>query len=465
LANRRPLWLRCCRTSLRERLSTLTLRYIIPYNNGLVQGFRPKFGHGTDIKADMLSKEAFLKHLRNDLNHLYDPDHLRGSPLAGLFGVANRFDTAAALRRILTEAIESLEPDKDESPQSPRWQIYEPLLYRYVEQLSPQEVADQLAITVRHLRRKKRAALEVLAEHLWQQYDLGAELGRDPEAAATRPPDAAAPTVNQELAWLKNASHESITDLSQTLPAVLDLAKRLATQYDVHLDVAPTDTLFPLAIHPVALRQTLLSLLNVVIPRAAGGRVAFSARPLRWETEIRVECDEYPSGPKPVLSDESASLNMAQRLADMGGFRLLLSADARAFNAVLALPALEQLPVLIIDDNTDTLQLLKRYASGTRYHLITTRDPEQALSIVEQGAPKVIVLDVMMPQADGWEVLERLRAHPLTADIPIIVCTILDQKRFALFLGASGFVHKPITRQAFLEALDEQVELMAIEPS
>jgi CheY-like chemotaxis protein len=412
----------------------------------------------------MLTKEEFLKNLRNDLKHLYDPDHLRGSPLAGLFGVANRFDTASALQRILTEAIESLEPKTDEPPQSQRWQIYEPLFYRYVEQLSPQEVADQLAITARHLRRKQRAALEVLAEHLWRQFDLDTELAQDSETSLVHLTDTAGPTVNDELAWLRNTSHESVTDLGQTLPALLDLARRLAIQYDVQLDVAPTDTLPPLAVHPVALRQTLLSLLNVVIPRAAGGRVGFSTRLLRWEAEIRVQCGEYPSGPKPALSDESPSLNMAQQLADLGGFKLSLTVDARAFDAVLTLPALEKLPVLVIDDNADTLQLLKRYASGTRYHLITTPDPEQALSIVERCAPKIIVLDVMMPQADGWEVLERLLGHPLTADIPVIVCTILDQKRFALFLGASGFVHKPITRQAFLDALDQQAELMVTEP-
>jgi CheY-like chemotaxis protein len=413
----------------------------------------------------MLTKEEFLKNLRNDLNHLYDPDHLCRSPLAALFGVADRFDTALALQRVLTEAIESLEPEADEPTYSQAWQIYEPLLYRYVEQLGPQEVADQLAITVRHLRRKQRAALEALAERLWRQFDLGAKpLEHGDAEAAHEQAGAVGPTVSEELAWLRSPAHGSSTNLAQTLPTVLDLARRLANQHKVHLDVALADALPKLAVHPVALRQTLLSLLNVVIPQAAGGMVRFVARSLPWKVEVRILCAEYPSGPKPALSDEAANLNMAQQLADLCGCRLTLSADARAFDAVLTLPALEQLPVLVIDDNVDTLQLLQRYVSETRYHLITTTDPEQALSLVEESTPKIIVLDVMMPQVDGWEVLERLLGHPLTADIPIIVCTILEQKRFALFLGASGFVHKPITRQAFLDALDQQAELMATEP-
>src|SRR5215470_7312748 len=121
---------------------------------------------------DMMTKEEFIDQLRNDLSYLYNPERLRQSPLAALFGVAKRFDTASALQRILIEAVNSLEPAADDPHQSPAWQIYEPLYYRYVEQLSPEEVADQMAISVRHLRRKQQSAVEALADVLWAQYDL-----------------------------------------------------------------------------------------------------------------------------------------------------------------------------------------------------------------------------------------------------------------------------------------------------
>jgi len=117
----------------------------------------------------------------------------------------------------------------------------------------------------------------------------------------------------------------------------------------------------------------------------------------------------------------------------------------------------EQLPVLAIDDNADTIQLMQRYTTGTRYRLLGTHGLEQALDLAEQFSPQIVVLDVMMPQLDGWEVLGRLRQHPLTSRTPIIVCTILPQEELALSLGASGFVRKPITRQSFLAALDRQV--------
>jgi CheY-like chemotaxis protein len=77
--------------------------------------------------------------------------------------------------------------------------------------------------------------------------------------------------------------------------------------------------------------------------------------------------------------------------------------------------------------------------------------------LAEELFPKVIVLDVMMPQIDGWELLASLRQHPNTSHIPVVVCTILPQEDMALSLGASGFVRKPVTRHIFLAALDRQV--------
>ncbi len=404
----------------------------------------------------MQSRDEFLKHLREALLHLYEPRFLRQSPLAATFGVANRFDTASALQRVLIDAIKSLEPAADEPSHSPAWETYEPLFYRYVEQLSQPEVADQMRISPRHLRRKEREALDALADVLWRS------LAQKPTAAGPAAP-AEGPladngsALSEGLSWLKDEAQAATTDLAGTLPGVLDLARRLAAEHRVRLDTAVADALPTVPTDPVALRQCLLSLLTVVIPRASGGQVAVSARPLRWEVELRIQCPAYPSGAWPAQGDEVASLDMARQLAGLSGGRLDLADGPAAFDAVLTLPAVEQLPVLVIDDNADALQLFQRYTVGTRYRLIGARDPEQALSLVAEFSPQAIVLDVMMPRIDGWEVLGRLRQHPATAQTPVVVCTILAQKEMAHLLGASAFLRKPVTRQAFLAALDQQV--------
>jgi CheY-like chemotaxis protein len=121
---------------------------------------------------------------------------------------------------------------------------------------------------------------------------------------------------------------------------------------------------------------------------------------------------------------------------------------------MLTLPIVEGVPILVIDDNADTLRLLQRYLSGTRYHFMGARDPEQALAMTKQTMPRVIVMDVMMSGVDGWELLGRLRTHPATRNVPVIVCTILPHEPLALTLGAAGFLRKPVSRDAFLAALN-----------
>jgi CheY-like chemotaxis protein len=405
----------------------------------------------------MVAREEFLKHLRDALNHLQDPNRLRRNPLAVLFDVANRVDTPSALQRILVEAIETLEPQADEPSHSRAWRIYDALFYQYVQQFSQQEVADQLGISARQLRREQKAALETLGCRLWKQFDLEAKQHENGETRTSTPSRMASPNLNEELAWLRDIHPEKPTDLQETLSTVLDLARPHASAHGVGLEMAVPAVLPNLSVHPVALNQTLLNLLGVAVHQASDGQVRISARLLRWEVEIRVECTT--SGPAPIPAKDANSLDVTHQLVDLCRCRLDVTDNKNTFSAVLVLPAHEQLPVLAIDDNVDTLRMLQRYTSGTRYHLVGTQDPEESLNLVERISPQIIVLDVMMPQVDGWRVLGRLRQHPLTERVPVVVCSILAQEELAFSLGASGFVRKPVTRRAFLAALDQQMNL------
>ena len=412
----------------------------------------------------MLARTEFLGHLREALNHLHDPDCLIRSPLAALFGVANRYDTYSALQAILIDAIAALEPGDDVPPDSRAWRIYDLLSCRYVQELSVPQVANQLGVSVRHLRREQRAALELLAYCLWEQSAPEGLLDVDQASAtASSRSDHPAPTVTDELAWLREAHLEGPTDVAQALHAALSLVKPLAGQYGVRLELTLEGPLPGLAVHPVALSQILVDLLGVAIHRASRDHVSVSARPLRWEVGVDVHCRAASPHAAATLDEDLAGLRMAQRLVELCGCRLSLSADDEPFAARVALPAFEQLPVLVIDDNADSLKLLRHYTLGSRYRLVGTRDPEQVIDLARTITPQIVVLDVMMPQVDGWRVLGRLRQHPLTSHLPIIVCTILAQEDLARSLGASDFIRKPVTQQALLAALDRQVAMMASE--
>ncbi|NLF00822.1 MAG: response regulator [Anaerolineales bacterium] len=408
----------------------------------------------------MLTRDEFLRDLRGALTHLYDPDYLRQSPLTGLFGLANRFDTAVAMQRILAQAIKDIESETSGAGDKRAAQTHELLHCCYIEQMSQQEVADQMGICERHLRRKQRAALSVLADHLWEQI---------PPDETPRVLSNAPPTVEEELAWLKETPPESSVNLDAVLAGVLNRAEHLASQRRVRLrvDARPSEkpTLPVLAVHQVALEHALLNLVTVAIQTAAAQSIECADAPgvsisTEWAAlavRIEVRAEGTPAPTARVLQSNDAGLDIARRLADLCGGRLTLSDGAR-FAATLTIPAVERLSVLAIDDNADTLQLLQRYAVGTQYHLIGTRDPEDALTLAAKLAPDVIVLDVMMPRMDGWELLARLRQHPQTSHIPVIVCTILPQEDLALAMGANGYIRKPVSRQMLLSALNSQVE-------
>ncbi|MHB1295166.1 MAG: response regulator [Anaerolineae bacterium] len=405
---------------------------------------------------DSLTKERLLDHLRGTLNHLYDADRLRKSPLADLFGVADRIDTPTRLQKVLIDAVEALKPAPDELSESPNWRNYNLLFYRYVQQFSQQEVADQLGMSVRHLRRAQNAALDTLVCHISRRYDLDTCHSPDQDTNPVDDDARGQMPVAEDLSWLRSAPPSAPIDLEATIGAVLNLARPLAESSKVSLSMQRSNGLPGPAVHPIALRQMLLNLVSMGIAQAPGGQVTISTQPCGSEVQVRVRTAGVFQHPATALEPMASGLKTAEWLANMCGGRLTIQEDTSAFSTILQLPATEQLPVLVIDDNADSLQLFQRYATGTRYRIIGESNPEQGLRLVATLKPQIIVLDVMMPEMDGWELLQRLRQIPFFTHTPIIVCTILAQEALALSLGASAFLSKPVAPQEFLAALDCQ---------
>jgi len=88
------------------------------------------------------------------------------------------------------------------------------------------------------------------------------------------------------------------------------------------------------------------------------------------------------------------------------------------------------------------------------YQVVPLTDPTQAVERAKQLKPFAITLDVMMPGRDGWTVLAELKNDPDTRDIPIIVCSILEEDEKGFSLGASDYLVKPILEEDLLNALD-----------
>ncbi len=405
---------------------------------------------------------AFMRELHHALHDLYVPARLRNSPLPDVLEIDPR-EGPAGLRRVILEAIEALKPS-DSVPKAARpWRLYQTLLYLYVRQFSQAEVATTFALSTRQLRRQEREARQALAEHLWARYGLAEKaLGE----GALAPPSAehGTPSREQELAWLERSVAAEPADLAELLQAAVQTAAPLTASLGVGVELAVPAGLPRAMVQLASMRQALLNALMATIHRAHHGHVRIEAGATRHELWVRFEALGARGGGAPAQVADR--LDLARRLAALSGGRMVgpPEDEGSGWGLELAVPAASQLTVLAIDDNADTLQLLQRYLVGTRYPFLGARNAEQGLALAAESRPQIIVLDVMLPDVDGWAALGRLRAHPATHDVPIVVCSILAEEELALALGAADFLRKPISRADFLAALDRQAGLLAAQP-
>lgn len=120
--------------------------------------------------------------------------------------------------------------------------------------------------------------------------------------------------------------------------------------------------------------------------------------------------------------------------------------------------------VLIVDDVPLNVLLIQKMLSKQPYELRTANNGQQALDLVAQEKPDLILLDLMMPGIDGFEVLRRLRANPETADIAIVILSALNSNEDIVKgfdMGANDFITKPIIMQRLLSAVSTQLQLAA----
>jgi CheY-like chemotaxis protein len=407
----------------------------------------------------------FVQELHHALLHFYDAPELRRSPLIDLLGMGQREDPPTSLRHLLTAAINSLKPGPGVPPQASAWRTYQILSLRYVEQVSQREVGAELCLSIRQLRRRENLAVRTLADLLWTRHNLQVRVvaSETPTPPATdtdaenQAPEAGTPSREQEMEWLRRSFPSEITDLGELIHAVLKTVAPLAQVAGVHLEVSVPACLPGLSAQQAAIRQALLSTLTTAIHCASGGEVQLAVRGGQREVCVDIRPQRPAAATASLPPHDRESLEMAGQLAALSGGSLALETrevQGCAFTAQFMLPMAERVSVLVVDDNADTLDLVERYLAGTRYRAIGVRDPRQVLALAAERAPDLIMLDVMLPGVDGWELLGRLREHPRTHGTPIIVCTILSLEDLALTLGASAFLRKPVSRRALLAALD-----------
>jgi CheY-like chemotaxis protein len=412
---------------------------------------------GYDSKPDAMWTRA----LRDALSHLYDAAHLQGHVLQDLLEVpADREGgTARGLQRVLLETMELLRPPAHVPHTAREWRAYQVLYDRYVQRVPPLEVARGLAISERQFQREHARALEAMAalleEGTWRgvgREDCSPRGGDDARAQGP----CAAPMGDVER--LVAGSRREVLDANELLRGVVDAVEGLAASRGVTIWL---EARVPAKVHGdrAVLRQALLGVATCLVARMDGGSLTVRmAGGDEGESRGKVNVDFWAHPvPAGLVLDPDATgserLHLAGRLvraaagevwSQDGALRVALPSGARV--------------LMVVDDNPDVIGLLRRYLAGQGYRVVGVTRPDRALAEAQEVRPFLVLLDVMMPSHDGWEILQALKHHPDTRAIPVAVCSVLDEPELATSLGADDYCRKPLSREGLLELVGRWIE-------
>lgn len=402
------------------------------------------------------NREEFSNWVHDALNRLYDSPYLQSHPLATLLaeeeGDATLHPTQN-VRRTLLEAIRLMRPGPGVPAQSPDWRAYRILELRYIEGLSPKEVMNQLSLGKSQYYRDQARVLETLSDVLWARWQqTREEMGAAPDEGNTTREQ----LIHSETERLRAQATWEIVDLEKLLDGLSTAVNPLAKAKNASVHFKPVHHLKILQTDRVMLRQALLCAITYALDISLGGRVEVSDFAEKSATGIQVIVEKTNPDAPATSTQPRKGLGLdvcRQLMAAMGGtFQLEVEAGKR-WQARLAWPTPVPRILLAVDDNEGLIDLFRRYLVDHNWQVVGANTGAEARQVLAEIRPAVIALDVMIPGEDGWELLMSLKTDHDTRDIPVIICSVLNEPQLALELGAAAYLQKPVTQQALLRAL------------
>ena len=388
----------------------------------------------------MTVEAEFRKQVKDALEHLYDTAHLAAHPLIalGLAPMANatRLTRAHKLRSTLKEAIEALRPQESEPSHAPEWRSYLALRYRYVQGMSLGQVEAELGVSLRQLQRELHKGLDAVTALLSEQ-----RLAPDTPGASE---------LGEVEALRVEMSNWQLAREACEVRGLLEDAQWMLAPSEASgtagIGLTLAEPLPPILVDVTLMRQALFHVLRLATQNSVGG-LALSAGSRGDRIEIRVQAEALTVDP------QAHDWQVAQLLFAKQGATLGVEPAAGGAELVIGVPPASPPRVMVIDDNQAIHQLLERYLTPHFYEVAHVYGGPEARQAAAQAQPHAIVLDVMMPNTDGWQVLRALKDDAATAGIPVIVCSVLKEPELALSLGAHAYLKKPVDRLELLAVL------------
>ncbi len=402
----------------------------------------------------MAPSRQLIEQVADAYEHLYDLVYLRSHPLLDLLvpdAGLERKERAWRLHRLLLQVIDELDPGAQAPPFSHEWRRHRLMVLRYMDGVDPQTAADRLAISRRHLYRELDSAIEAIATILWERCGKESAPTLAPQGEGTSPATTGLELLRLEAARMAQAGRYG--RVGEVAAGVLSLLHEVLRGRGLQIELCLQEGLPSIPIERGLLRQMLLAMLGYLIERTEQAVITLSAALRDAEFHLVVTAAP-PASVRPPAPEDKGRFSALEEMASLGGARLTPVSEAGAVVGFrVAVPATPRRTILVVDDNEDVLALFQRYLACRQYHVVVSRTAADALAQARRLQPFAITLDLMMPDQDGWDILQTLLNQPETRHIPLIVCSVLKQKELALSLGATAFLEKPVSEQALVAVL------------
>jgi CheY-like chemotaxis protein len=394
--------------------------------------------------TEQIDLRHFVRHVKDALACFYDPAHLQTHPLVELLlpGEVAREMSGARLRHVLAQAVERLKPDEQVPFGRPEWLGFRVMQMCYLQSVPVADVCHELGLARSTFYRYHREALDAVASMLWEEYQ---RLASSQSLQDDGPAPLLARSADQEAIRIASLAERQWIGLSEVLATALRISEPLAQQEGVNLRVQAPPILPQTYGDPAMLGQILVNILSEAIAGAVGDALQLDITVEREQTMWRV----HSVGQSLVEESADAQMAISRGLLGIygGQFWLDAKADEGGLAICFTLPTLPRRIILIVDDDADAIRLYQRYLSAMPCMLLVARDAQDVASRLAEMLPDLILLDVLMPNTDGWSILRDLKAKPETAGVPVVICSVISQPRLALALGAAAVLQKPFDRE------------------
>ena len=314
---------------------------------------------------------------------------------------------------------------------------------RYIECLPLKDACQELGLGRTSFYNYHKKGLAAVVSILWAEYQRRRTQEQESSSESL---------AEEEAVRIARSAQRQPVSLGDLLQSIRSLVMELAQAQGLILNIdAPP--ILPMGYgDPALLRQAILNMLTEGFKCTKGESLALEVRLEGEETIWRLKGLE-PAKVAEAL-EQAPGLAIGRKLLHVYGGKLYSEKlSSKETILVATIPAIKPKTVLLIDDDPKALELYKRYLPSQEYDLQIAQSAQEAWTLLAKRRPDVIVLDVLMPQEDGWDILQRLKTFPETKAIPVIVCSVLQQPRLALMLGASIVLQKPILQEDLERAI------------